>query len=332
VGRELTFGDPQIVRMATRDYIAVAADDWYQRRRDDAEGKFFRKVADQGPRKGEGGSTRQGIYCFTADGQLLVYRNHQEPSVMRETLRQGLAAWKKLPENRRKPGAIAVAEQMPVDRRFARTPPPRGLIVNVYTRILDHDSSGHLCKGQCGFKGGDRPARDHLWLTEADVKGLHPAHAHVGDTFALPAALTQRILRFHLIDNTRGEPPYWEGQHIRSCRMTLTVENADGKALGLRLDGAVLLSTDADPARAKRGFDVRLRGYIRFEEPSRRVSRFDLVAVGDHWGEGTYTRGARPGRKPLGIAFTLADGKSAADRVPPQGAREIGVYLSGGGE
>ena len=40
----------------------------YQRRRQDAEGEFFRKVADQGPRKGKGGATRQGIYCFTASG------------------------------------------------------------------------------------------------------------------------------------------------------------------------------------------------------------------------------------------------------------------------
>ena len=47
--------------MANEEYIAVAGDDWYQRRRDDAEGQFFRRVADQGPRKGTGGSTRQGI-------------------------------------------------------------------------------------------------------------------------------------------------------------------------------------------------------------------------------------------------------------------------------
>src|SRR5207248_11096817 len=97
------------MRMAGEDYVAVAADDWYQRRRDDAEGKFFRAVADQGPRKGEGGSTRQGIYCLTADGTLLAYKNAgQAPDVMREVLRQGLRSWQKLPEARRKPGAVQV--------------------------------------------------------------------------------------------------------------------------------------------------------------------------------------------------------------------------------
>src|SRR4029079_5190987 len=123
--------------MATHDYVAVTADDWYQRRRQDAEGEFFRKVADQGPRKGEGGSTRQGIYCFTPDGQLLAYKNAgQAPDVMRETLQRGLAEWKKLPTARRKPGAIQVSDLGKVDPHYVRTPPANGLIVNVCTRIL----------------------------------------------------------------------------------------------------------------------------------------------------------------------------------------------------
>src|SRR5438876_1949987 len=108
--------------MASDDFVSVAGDDWYQRRRDDAEGKFFRSVADQGPRKGEGGSTRQGIYCFTADGKLLAYKNAgQAPTVMREVLHQGLQAWKKLPDERRKPGAVSVEDPGVLDKDYART-------------------------------------------------------------------------------------------------------------------------------------------------------------------------------------------------------------------
>ncbi len=77
--------------MATHDYVAVAADDWYQRRRRDDEGEFFRAVANQGPRKGGiDGDTRQGIYILTAGGKLLDYRNAgQNPEVMRETVASG---------------------------------------------------------------------------------------------------------------------------------------------------------------------------------------------------------------------------------------------------
>ena len=55
-----------------------------------------------------------------------------------------------------------------------------------------------------------------------------------------------------------------------------------------------------------------------------------LVALGDHWGEGQYTRGARPGRQPLGVAFELTKGEAPADRVPPQGARMAQTYFSTG--
>ena len=48
----LAFSDPEIIKLATEDFVPVTGDDWYQRRRQDAEGEFFRKVADQGPRKG----------------------------------------------------------------------------------------------------------------------------------------------------------------------------------------------------------------------------------------------------------------------------------------
>src|SRR3954453_13844231 len=126
--------------MATEDYVPVAADDWYQRRRGDAEGEFFRAVADQGPRKGENNSTRQGIYCLTADGKLLAYKNAgQAPDVMRETLRQGLSAWQKLPAERPRAGAVSVKDPDKTAPLYARTPPPGGLIVNVSTRILDRD-------------------------------------------------------------------------------------------------------------------------------------------------------------------------------------------------
>src|SRR3954452_3565118 len=115
--------------MATEDYVPVAADDWYQRRRNDAEGEFFRRVADQGPRKGEGGSTRQGIYVFTAAGKLLAYKNAgQNADVMREVLQQALKDWKKLPPAQRKPDK-SLNDQPKADERYVRNLPSGGMVV-----------------------------------------------------------------------------------------------------------------------------------------------------------------------------------------------------------
>src|SRR5438105_3736693 len=162
--------------MANEEYIPVTGDDWYQRRRQDKEGEFFRKVADAAGRKGEGGGTRQGIYCFTADGEILAYKNAgQNADVMRDVLKQGLAKWNRLPAAKRKPGAVAVDGLDKTDVRYTRTPPPGGLIATVYTRILDHDAKAGFCKGACDTLGGDRASRDHLWLTAAEVKSLVPA-------------------------------------------------------------------------------------------------------------------------------------------------------------
>jgi hypothetical protein len=314
--------------MATEDFVAVSADDWYERRRDDAVGAFFRKVADQGPRKGEGGSTRQGIYCLTADGKLLAYKNAgQNADVMRDVLKRALVAWKKLPEAQRKPGAMQVEDPARLDRRYTRKLPPGAVVVKVYTRILDRDSRGAFCKGTCETLGGDKAARDHLWLTAADLKALVPADARVGDKFPLPPAIAERIARFHLIDNTRGEPPMWKKQEIRRNDLTLTVTEATDKRVQLRLEGTTLVASDADVDKAVRGFDARLLGSLGYDRSRQALDRFDVVAVGDCWGEGTFTRNARKGRMPLGVAFELAGGDAAAALVPPQAARDLDIYL-----
>ena len=314
--------------MAKEDYVPVTGDDWYERRRDDEEGKFFRKVADQGPRKGEGGSTRQGIYCLTADGKLLAYKNAgQAPDVMRDVLRQGLAQWRKLPADQRRPGASTVGDSGATDKRFDRKPPRGGLIVNVFTRILDRDSTGAWSCGTCDFAGGNYAARDHLWITEAEWKSLIPAQVKQGDQRPLSATLAERIVRFHLMDNTRGEPPFWTREQIRANKLTLTAEEVTPTHITWRLEGTALLATTADAAKADRGFDVRLLGHLSFNRSQPACERFEIVAVGDHWGHGTFTPGARPGRAPLGVVFELAHGDSAADQVPPQATKDVGEYF-----
>jgi hypothetical protein len=326
VGRVLTFADPEIIKLARDEFVAVAADDWYQRRRQDAEGEFFRKVADQGPRKGQGGSTRQGIYIFTASGQLLIYRNHQDAEVMKNVIRQGIKEWKKLPAGEREPGAIKVAELSKVDKTYWREPPKGTVIVNVHTRILDKTDQGAYCHGTCGFPGGDRAAHDHLWLTPDDCKALIPANPRQGAKIKLPDRITLRIARFHLVDNTRGEPPHWRRGDVRAAQLFLTVEDVNDKGMTLRLEGGCLLATAADAATAERGYDVHLQGTIHIDAAGKVIDRLDVVAVGEHWGSGSLTSGARPGRTPLGVAFSLARGGQQADRVPPQAARDYRNY------
>jgi hypothetical protein len=182
----------------------------------------------------------------------------------------------------------------------------------------------------CKIGNGDEASRDHLWLTEKEWRAMAPPAARTGRTVAVPPGVAERISRFHLIDNTRGEPPLWRKGDVRESEMKLTVQQADDAHVLLRLDGKALLATEPDLAGAQRGYDAALLGYVRYDRAKDRIDRFDVVALGEHWGEGTFTRGARPGRRPLGVAFELARGDKPGDAVPPQAAREQQEYFGAG--
>ena len=71
-----------------------------------------------------------------------------------------------------------------------------------------------------------------------------------------------------------------------------------------------------------RGLEAPIsQGRWSIEVEAGQVVRFDMVCLGEFWGEGNYTQGAPQGKFPLAISFTLADGTDIADRVPPQGSR-----------
>ena len=148
---------------------------------------------------------------------------------MREVVEKALADWKKLPASERQPGAVTVGDPGKLDKQFHRAPPTDGLILNVYTRILECGDNGECRKGTCKTTGGELSARDHLWLTKSEWHSLLPKEAKVGDEFAMPAAIAQRFVRFHLVDNPRGEPPFWSAEQVRKAELKWTVEEATAK-------------------------------------------------------------------------------------------------------
>lgn len=142
-------------------------------------------------------------------------------------------------------------------------------------------------------------SRDNLWVTKAEHKRLCDGE--------FPVSLQRRIARFHLVDNTRGEPPMWRESEIRELDIQLGESG--------QLTGSVLLENRSQD----RGYEAALRGEI--ETSDGRVTKLQIVCLGQFWGEGTFTRGAPQGRFPLAISLTLADGSDTADSIPPQGSR-----------
>ncbi len=284
--RESTFADPTIVKLLQTRFIPVAIDQAYQRRQKDNEGRFYQKIANQGPRK-IGRGTTQGLYTADAAGTLLAFTNNRGAQRVQRMLQTAL--------QKHQPVKVAAITKGLPDARYNPQPPEGGLVVRVTSKILSgyeepENEFRRIFQTSLG--------RDNLWIRADEHTKLAKGQ--------LPKSLLKRLARYHLVDNTRGEPTMWRENEI---------EKLEGKIINGQLRATVQLKT----AKGDRGYHTQLLG--KLEIKNGRVTRLDLVAKGQFWGEGTYTRNAPKGKFPLAIAFTLADGKDAADNIPPQGSR-----------
>ncbi len=286
------------------------------RKTDGADGAFFK--ANTHP---------SGGTCFvltTPSGKKLAGGNG--PSGAREALTAGLKKWQELTEEERKELPPGKEVKSPEAERC--TPPPGGLILRSFVRNLKKNDCGELVaiakedlKDRALYPGWSpvytEPAHFNLWLTAAEWQSLVPPAPKKGDSFPVPDAIQKRIFRYHLVNGTFGLPGRWALEQIRKGVLTLTVEEVS-PVLRMRLQGSAFLATDADPAKAQRGFDARLAGVLTYDPNKRAFTRFDVIALGDYWG-GDYEGGRfkRPGRTPLGISFELVRGDTAIDRIPP---------------
>jgi hypothetical protein len=284
--RASTFADKGIIELLKSRFVPVAIDQAYQRRQQDAEGDFYRKIAGQSPRNNFE-STTQGLYTAGPDGKLFGFTNHRGADRVREMLTQSL--------NQYKPSEAAALDRGDPDERYNPVPPEGGLIVRVQTKVIDGYEKTQA-KWREIFQ--QSISRDNLWITKKEHELL------VRGEF--PRSLQLRMARFHLVDNTRGEPPMWRSKELREVDFKLDQDSVSGKAK---------LSTES----GDRTFDAHLSGTV--DTDGEKVTSFDLVAQGDFKGEGRYTSGAPKGKFPLAILFTLADGSDIADKIPPQGSR-----------
>ncbi len=262
----------------------MAVDQHIHRHLRDAEGDLFARVLKQAERGLDGYS--QGVYIFTAEGRLLAFANTSDAGRVKGLLD---TAFKKFA-----PGETLFPIEGEKTARPLPTPPAGGLVVDVTTKVLGgYDSANPRGKRFLNSLG-----RDHLWVRKDEAESLASG--------SLPESLAQRLARFHLVDNTRGEPPMWRADEVR----TLNLKFEDG-----RLRGPIHLETK----NGDRGYQAELLGFISAKDG--KVTRFDLVVRGEFWGHGTFTRGAPKGKFPMAVAFSLSDGKCIADQVPPQAAR-----------
>ena len=274
--------------MLQEKFVPVAIDQAYQRRQKDTEGDFYRKIARKGPRgDGSDGGTTQGLYVASPDGNYLGFSNHRSPDRIKRLLLDCL--------KRYDPAETSSIHSEKIDARYNPKPPNGGLVVRVQAKIL----SGYEPTDNAWRKIFQSAiSRDNLWISKEEHDAIASGN--------IPEIVQRRIARFHLVDNTRGEPPMWRSNEVIQV---------DIKIDGNTMTGSARLET----ADKSRGYAPKIVGKIEVMEG--RVTRFDIVAKGEFWGEGRYTKNAPKGKFPLVVTFRLADGNDVADGIPPQGSR-----------
>jgi hypothetical protein len=330
VGRAPRFWTDETFKFISENFIAVSVSNFDQNRKD-AVGEFVRASGMQFP--GAGGSR----WYVTAGGKILG-----------RSPKEALEKWKALPVAERAPGAVKVGEVGEIDtQRTAPSPPPGGLIVKIYYRAfmrdrgklryvtgkdLWHDVEGKKTeeKQESTYPGSittPQAQPDHMWLTEAEWKSLLPANPRVGDKDAMPAGITDRFIRWHLNPlSVYGETTALGPKSVRGGELMLTVAAVSKTSVRLRLDGFARLGKEPPLAVAEGkcacidqwGYEPRVLGYIDFDPVKRVITRFNVVALGDHFGRlGIADSATRIGLQPVGISFELISGDAPADRIPP---------------
>jgi hypothetical protein len=338
VGRAPAFWTEENARLIRDNFVAVSVSNFDQGR-NDAVGQFFRAAGMQLP--GAGGSQ----WCVTASGKVLLGNNHNGLGF---SVKKALEKWHALPAAERAPGAVKVGEPGALDtQRSLPAPPSGGLILKISYRAfmrdggklrhvtakdLWHDEKG--AKTEAAFDTAypglittPQAQPDHMWLTEAEWKSLLPASPRKGERFPVPAGITDRVLRWHLNPlSVYGETTALGRKEVRAGELTLTVEAVAPTGVRLRLDGFAKLGQEPPAAVANGkiacidqwGYEPRLLGFLEYDPRKKVITRFDMVALGNHFGRlGICDSAARPGLQPLGITFELVKNPLPADRVPP---------------
>ena len=258
------------------------------------------------------GVTSQGSYVVGADGTGYAFDNYnRDPRRFLVLLDRGLAGFRQRPP---RPVTITAAEA----RACAVPPLPAGVsVVRVFTRVRPLPAGE---PPEYNFVG-----REQMWIFPEEVRELLAASERGDGPFPLPRTLAARIVLFHVVDNTRGQPYPWRPQEVRRATFTARVtRRPEGRrAFSFTGDYAKQGST---PFFTDRGHEGRMEGEFELDPKTAKIVRFRAYGEGQAWAKAPYARPGNPppGRYPLVIA--IIDANDALSTACPPEPSETGEY------
>lgn len=284
---------------ATRAFVCAVDEVWRLQRGTDAESKHFQRMADKG-HYGGGGGTRQGLYVLTADGTFLASTNTLTPEATLATLTAGREAWTRTTDAQR---------TLPADwtlprKRWEDSLPEDAMVLRSWNADLGEGAQR------------ERLNRDHVWFTRKEARGWLPANPAVGDEHVVSRLITERLARFHLVDNVRGQTLPFAREEVIGARIVTRITAVGPEVVEFTIHGETHAHTDGtwrmgasdwEPtAKFPRGVETRIIGHGTY---LRKADRFDVLtfaATGTRTGR-TNLNGRKEGDVgPAGIGWVFA--------------------------
>lgn len=298
-------------------FVPATDEVWHLQNRPGLECEFFRSFAEHGHYGGRVSptDTRQGIYFVAPSGRFLASLNSNDPKQVRAAMARALAAWHELAESER------YLDPPPADAEFGSERgemrrPSAGLVLQVVSRDLVAPRNWP----------GQTLNLDFLWYGASAARSWLPQEVKVGAAAFVPRATIERMARFHMVDNVRGQSPGHEAADVREAEVEARIVAIEDSRIVVRWTGHVRIEVAgkplADPDAGtgvghERGLDLAFGGYGTFDLESQSFREFQAVAIGTRWGGSRYNfRRDDLLPQPIGFAFLLA-GDEPADRVAP---------------
>jgi len=268
---------------------------------------MFQQMADKGHYRKIGGS-RQGIYICSPSGILLNSINSLNPDVVLEVIQKGLDRWNELPKKER---YLPKDFSKNIEHRWEDNYPKDGLILKGAKADLLTDPPKFS-------ERGSRWNMDHVWFNKEEAKLWIPQKIKEKETQECPDIIKDRLFRFHLVDNVRGQALPFALQEIKESNLQVEIIELDQSVLKLSITGNSLAiakgpwllgENDWTPTHdLDHSIETNILGNAVFNTKKDIFTNFELVVLGKWIGK-TQNNGRHfgPDSGHIGIIYNLAE-------------------------
>ncbi len=241
-------------------------------------------------------------------GKLLSSVNSLDPEVVIKTINQGLQEWENLSN---------LDKQLPrnfspiTSHRWEDSYPKSGLVLKGAKADLLSDPPNPSNRG-------DRWNMDHVWFSEQESHLWVPKIKNIGAIYECPKIIKDRLFRFHLVDNVRGQTLPFASEEIKTANLNVELVDINDSSLELKISGDSKAIAKGKwklgeniwtpPHDLDHSISTNILGKAIYDTNKNSFTQFDLVVIGN-WKGKTENNGRKFGPElgTIGMQYNLAE-------------------------